>query len=555
MTLNLSNPKAVRTSGGMGKMLLLVLICVAWIMPGLVGHEPWKPDEAYSFGLVNHIIKTGDWVVPTLAGEPFMEKPPLFYMTAAVFARLFSAWLPAHDAARLASGFYMALTLLFAGLAGRELYGKGKGIHTALALIGRLGLLLRAHELITDLSLLSGIAIALYGLALSLRRHILGGVLLGTGVGIGFMSKGLIGPGMIGIIAVVLPALFKPWRNLKYLATLATAFLAVLPWITIWPYALYQHSPKLFMDWFWVNNLGRFFGFTDLGPDSETATYLRILPWFAWPALPLAIWTLWSGRKGLFTRPEIHFPLTVFVVMFAVLSSASDAREVYALPMLLPLAYLAAASVDTLRRGASNALYWFGVMGFIFFAGIIWFYWIAMTLGMPAELSAHIRHLHPDYSAVFNRTAFVLALLYTAGWAVLVFSLKRSKGRPIIVWALGMTMVWGLLMTLFIGLFDSAASYRSTMMSLSRAIPSRYNCMSSHSLGESQRAMLEYYANVLTQRVETGKGAACNLALIQGDTETEAAGLGPEWKKIWEGRRTSDKAERYQLFQRKDAAR
>lgn len=553
MALNLSNPKAIRTSSGIGKMLLLILICVAWIMPGLIGHEPWKPDEAYSFGLVNHIVQTGDWVVPTLAGEPFMEKPPLFYITAAGFAKLFSGWLPMHDAARLSSGFYMALTLLFAGLTGRELYGKSKGIHTALALIGCLGLLLRAHELITDLSLLAGFSIALYGLAISLRRHILGGILLGTGVGISFMSKGLIGPGILGIISVVLPVLFKPWRNLKYLATLATALLAVLPWITIWPYALYQHSPKLFMDWFWVNNLGRFFGFTNLGPDSETATYLRILPWFAWPALPMAIWALWAGRKALFSSPQIHFPLTVFTVMFLVLSSASDAREVYAMPMLLPLAYLAAASLDTLRRGASNALYWFGVMGFVFFAGIIWFYWVAMTFGIPAKLSAHIQHLHPDYIATFNSTTFALALLYTLGWIGLIISLKRSKGRPIIVWALGMTMIWGLLMTLFIGLFDSAASYRTTMMSLSRAIPSNYNCMSSQSLGESQRAMLEYYANVTTQRVEIGKGSECNVTLIQGDAIAESAKLGPEWKKIWEGRRSNDKAERYQLFQRDNA--
>ena len=53
---------------------------------GLLGRDPWKPDEAYSFGLVYHILQSGDWVIPTLAQEPFMEKPPLFYLTAALFA-------------------------------------------------------------------------------------------------------------------------------------------------------------------------------------------------------------------------------------------------------------------------------------------------------------------------------------------------------------------------------------------------------------------------------------------------------------------------------------
>lgn len=65
---------------------LLILLTVAWILPGLIGHDPWKPDEAYSFGIVYHILQTGNWIVPTLAGEPFMEKPPLFYITAALFA-------------------------------------------------------------------------------------------------------------------------------------------------------------------------------------------------------------------------------------------------------------------------------------------------------------------------------------------------------------------------------------------------------------------------------------------------------------------------------------
>jgi len=57
--------------------ILLIVLFVIWMLPGLVGRDPWMNDEPYSFGLVNHIVKTNDWVVPTLAGEPFMEKPPV----------------------------------------------------------------------------------------------------------------------------------------------------------------------------------------------------------------------------------------------------------------------------------------------------------------------------------------------------------------------------------------------------------------------------------------------------------------------------------------------
>ncbi|MGZ5127277.1 MAG: ArnT family glycosyltransferase, partial [Burkholderiales bacterium] len=129
---------------------------VAWILPGLFGHDPWKPDEGYGFGLVYHIVQGGSWIVPTLAGEPFMEKPPLFYITAAIFAKGFGWLLPLHDAARLASGFYGTLTFMLVGLTARELHGQGKGWIAVLLLLGSVGLVERAHQLITDVSQLTG---------------------------------------------------------------------------------------------------------------------------------------------------------------------------------------------------------------------------------------------------------------------------------------------------------------------------------------------------------------------------------------------------------------
>src|SRR3981081_3705523 len=44
----------------------LVLLTVAWVMAGLVGHDPWKPDEAYTFGIVHELNEDGNWAVPSL---------------------------------------------------------------------------------------------------------------------------------------------------------------------------------------------------------------------------------------------------------------------------------------------------------------------------------------------------------------------------------------------------------------------------------------------------------------------------------------------------------
>ena len=89
-----------------------------------------------------------------------------------------------------------------------------------------------------------------------------------------------------------------------------------------------------------VNNFGRFLGSNDLGPTADSAHYLRILPWYALPALPLAMWALWRARSKGLTTPPYALPLLGFVVIFAVLSVSADARELYALPMLIPLALL-----------------------------------------------------------------------------------------------------------------------------------------------------------------------------------------------------------------------
>ncbi|MDD5240259.1 MAG: glycosyltransferase family 39 protein [Sulfuricella sp.] len=539
-------------TGDRTTVLLLAALCLAWILPGLVGHELWKPDEAHNSGVISHIIHSGDWIVPTLAGEPFMEKPPLYYATAALFGKTFSFALPLHDAVRLSTGFFMAITLLLTGLTGRELWGKGYGCIAVLTLIGCLGLLVRAHEMITDVSLLTGFAIAIYGFSLGQRRAMLGGFWLGTGTGVGFLSKGLLAPGIIGVTALLLPLLFRDWRNKNYAVNLAVASAAVLPWLVIWPVLLYLRSPDLFMEWFWINNLGRFFGFTHLGPSNGHWHYFEILPWFAWPALPIALWTLWHDGRTSLKRPETQLALTLFLVMLTVLSMASDAREVYALPMLLPLSLLAAPGVATLRRGAASALNWFSITTFGVFAGLLWFFWFALVTGHPAERAEHLRELQPGYIPAFEPLHFTIALLATIAWLIIVFRVRSLPRNPrgLVSWAAGITMIWGIIMTLWLPWIDAGMSYRSMISSLQRALPAQHECISSSNLGESQRGVLEFYAHIHTQRTEITKHAECNLLLVQGSPNDPPPPHSPEWRKIWEGNRPGDKMERYRLFQR-----
>ena len=532
-------------------LLWIWVLAAAWILPGLVGHDPWKPDEAYTFGLVYSMLQNGDWVVPMLAHEPFVEKPPLFYLSAAAIASIFSPPFALHDAARLTTGLYMALTFAFIAGAARELYGANRGWLAMLMLMSCLGILIRSHQLITDVSLLTGFAAGFYGLAVALKRPALGGFWLGTGVGIGFLSKGLLAPGVLGITAALLP-LYPAWRTRRHLLCLAVSALACAPWLLIWPFVLSHQAPELFTEWLWVNNFGRFLGTNAIGPPADTAHYLRILPWYALPALPLAGWTLWRARLKNILEPPLALPLTGFAVTFIVLSASADARELYALPLVLTLALLATPATDTLRRGVANLIYWFSVMGGGVFVIAAWFYWTALELAIPPKLHAHLHTLQPGYGPGFKWLPFMLAALYTAGWIALLLRLKKSRERPVIAWAATMTMIWGLLAILFVGWVDAGKSYRSMIADLQKTLPPRYQCIASQNLGEPQRAMLHYFANIITYRVDDpARQRDCDLTLVQGVAGEEYVPLGA-WQKIWEGARPGDNAERYRLYRRTD---
>ncbi len=529
--------------------LLIAVLCLAWLLPGLIAHDPWKPDEAYTFGAVYEILLGGSWIVPQIAGEPFLDKPPLFYLSAAASAWLLSPILPLHDGARLIAGFWIGLALLFSALASRELHGERRGLIAVLLLLGSLGLVVRGHQLIVDVAALAGFAMAYYGAALVLRRTFLGGFWLGTACGLVFMTQGVPEAVMVVVIAALLPLLSSRWRTPQYAAALGVAFVSALPWLAIWPALLYRHDPAMLGAWFTAENLARFFGTRDML--AGLAYYLRTLPWYAFPVWPLALWALWRARRmGQLGAPGVVLPALGFIITLLMLGSAAEQRELYALPMLVPLALLAVPGIDPLRRGAANGWYWFSVMAFTFFIFIGWFYWSALELGMPFKLHNHLHTIRPGYDFGFRWLPFVLGLAYSAAWFTLLAKLPRNAERPLIIWVGGITAAWALLATLFIGWVDTTKSYRSVIADMQRAMPQQYRCVTSRELGETQRAMLHYFAGIRTQRPDTAQAAGCDLLLAQGVPLDELV-MPPEWNKIWEGHRPGDKDERLRLYQRR----
>ena len=520
--------------------VLAICLALAWILPGLVGHDPWKPDEAYTFGVVYSLLEGGSLLVPYLAGEPFLDKPPLLHYTAAATAWLLSPPLALHDAARLAAGFYMGLTLLLCGLTGRALHGRGAGTIAMLLLIGAFGLVIRSHQLITDVAALAGFALVYYGCARSLRDA-WGALWLGTGIGIVFMAEGRFEAMLAAAIAVAL-VVHPAWRTRRHAATMALGALAALPWLAVWPALLAHHEPGLYAAWLAED---RATGFPEV---AEATFYATILPWYAWPLWALGLWSGWRAFQLRRFDTAMALPVIGLAVSFVLVSLAPEKGELQALPLLLPLALLAAPGVTSLRRGASNGWYWFGVMGFTFFIVVAWFYWTALELGVPARLHAHLHRLQPGYTPGVKAWPLVIGLCYSVAWFVLLARLKRTAERPAIVWAAGVTVVWALAAVLFLGWVDTGKTYRGMVRELSAALPAQHRCIAGSGVGDSQRAMLHYFGNLRLRRIED-RPAACDLLLVQGRTAAEDRPAGA-WRKIWEGSRPGDTSERFRLYQR-----
>ena len=534
------------------KQLGLVLLCSAWILLGLFGRDPWKPEDASTFGIAFDLMKDGDWIVPHLAGEPVLDRPPLFYALSAASGRAFGSVLPLHDATRIAIALCLGTTLWLIALAGRELYGAAFRWLPVLIFMGCVGLWDRAHQLSPDIGALVGYALALYALSLALRRAAVAGALLGLGAGIAFLCKGPIGPTLIALPALLLP-LFRAWRNRRYAATVGIALLIALPLIVAWPLALYLRSPAVFAQWLDAQSLTRFFGMTAASAPTEPFYYVKNLLWFAWPALPLAVWALWArfrGYNGGLATPGVELPLTMTAVLLIVLSAAAEPRATLAIPLLLPLSLLGAAEVDTMHRDFSGALDWFGILTFGLLGILVWGLWFDSLRHGLAEPIAHVfRDTQPGFQPPLEWFALLVSVFLTLLWFTLVRPARRSNRRAVLNWAAGMTLVWGLYMTIWLPYLDSRRSYRYVAESLAVHLP-QGTCVAGRNLGEPQRALLDYFIGLVTVRDDNPAANECGALLLQVGREDSDVPPDSAWQKVWEGRRRGDDTERFLLFRR-----
>lgn len=493
-----------------------------------MGHAPWKGGDG------EHFAALWQW---SQKGLPLqLDMPPLYYWAAAATAWLTSSFLALADGARLASGLFVALALVFTARTAHALYGAESRWAAALTLLGCVGLLVRGHELNAHTAQLAAAAMTMSGMA-ALPQGGRSSWVLGGGAALMLLAGGAAEALLFLVLAALLPLLLNEYRSGAALRSLAWGAGGALAFAAAWmAFLSAQQSPLIS-----ALNLDRW-----LDPDGlRPAYYLSILGWYAWPAWPLAAWAVYRARRQWRT-PALLLPLLLLLALLLLYAFAAHPGEEQGLILLLPLALLGASGLFTLRRGAAYALLWFSVMLFCFIGLILWINWSAHDLGSPARLAA--RHTKLGMTGVGEMRPWALGLgaVVTLLWIGFMLRLQRSPLRPILAWTAGMTFVWVLLMVLFQAPLDRRLSYASVAGELAVRVP-RGACIQATAVRSQQRQLLAYHSGRLIAPSDIG----CDWMLVESRRRGDEPDVSAEWVKQWEGARPGDRSDRFHLYARR----
>jgi len=282
-------------------------------------------------------------------------------------------------------------------------------------------------------------------------------------------------------------------------------------------------------------------------PASELGYWAETIAWATWPAWPLALWTLWDKRRRTFDAGTRMLCLASSRPSPLLLSLA-DPREVYALPLLLPLSLLAGAGAPTLRaaqpmrspRSDDDR-------------GIPWRDTVARLgrhddwgSGFPCA-KFHAARARVSLHGSPQQRSFV-ALALTFAWFWLVLKGERSVHRGPTFWAAGITLVWGLAMTLILPWIDYGKSYRPVAESLKRTLAGRRALRGKPWTGRTAARGPGLSRGYPHQRLEREGGKHCPLLLVQiRDGHPDASSRAGSFSGRDGGPRDR---ERYQLYRR-----
>lgn len=526
---------------------LLLLLCVAYILPGFVGRDPWRSDGLNFVVMWQMAQGAIDWLHPHLYGHP-ISGGWLTHWLGAWSIRTFGGWIGPVFASRLpfmlALAASMALTWYAAyhfarddaaqpvppafgpPIASRD-YARAIADGVLLTLLATLGLLGRGHEASTQVLQLAAVSAALLGVALQPRKPAAAAMVIGLAlVGLALTSAGWFALLLTAILALLLRRNLG-WHHWPVLLALLLGLVSGL-----WAEA--QLGWTLRGAWPSLDGVGNF---------------LRIGVWFTWPAWPLALWALWRWRESLHARHlQPAWALALLALLGALALGNNDKVFLLSLP---PLAILAGFALPVMRRAGLAAIDWFAVLLYSLLALLVWVMWLAMLTGWPPKPAANISRLAPGFHLGLDPFALAASLLATAAWAAIVIWRTGRHRHPLwkgmVLSAGGVTLAWVLVGSLWMPVLNYASTYRDVGIGVADAVRKssalsmqvRTPCVQPSGIDLTAQALIGYWG-----RLDFAP-AGCIYAL-----GTHAPEPAAQWRLIWRGGRPGERDERLQLYQR-----
>lgn len=559
---------------------ILWLFCLAYILPGFVGREPWKNADISAFGYMLDIFNgQSSWLSPQSLGQAAGGSALLPYWLGAWALQLAPNWLEPAFTVRVPFMLLLVLTFLatwhgvyylarspralpvvfaFGGEAKPKDYARTIADGGLLALIACLGLAQFSHETTPALSQVCFTAIIFYATsALPYHRAAAAGAFL-----VGLLGLTLSGAPSVAVALGVGSALIFV-TDAQFEDNKRDA----IERIDRWHYGLWMAFCIVCAAVLATTlNVWRFTATLPTATWQEAQTASRLLLWFAWPAWPLAIWTLWRWRRQY---SSLHVALPLLFAGVAVASMLFTRTSDRALLLGLPaMATLAAFALPTLERRLSALIDWFTLFFFSVVGLLIWGIWISMQTGASLQSINFVNKLVPGYVPSFAWLPFLVAILGTLAWLYLVMwrvgRHRTAMWKSMVLPAGGTALCWLLLMTLWLPILDFARSYAPLVQRVSETI-GKQACVQIYGLSPGQATAFAYHGGInlqllkpeINSEIVTEKlgsptaNESCPWLIVDADAEQNLSSLNmSSWRFVTKVRRPSDDNEDVLLYRR-----
>jgi 4-amino-4-deoxy-L-arabinose transferase-like glycosyltransferase len=376
-------------------LAVLIFLPAVLLYPCLQFHL-LDPDEGRYAEIPREMLARGEWVVPQLLGEPYLDKPPLLYWLIMIGYSVFGV----HDwSARIVPALAVHGTILTTYLIGRNRLGERAAFRGALLLALTPGLMGMGRLLILDGLLAFWVTLGLLAGWSSLRAESATGRAIWWKVCALACGFGVLTKGPVALVLVLPPLFIDQWLNGKrliphgrrgWLIFAAIAMTINLPWyVAIWiarpdfgPYFFVQHNLQRFLD-----------------PFDHIEPVWYYIPVALGGLLPGSFY-LWRLLRGLFAgdasasaerSPDLGFAVLAGCWCFAFFSLSGSKLPTYILPAfpMLCLALGATSWRGNTRCFHAGVVVWTVGLVFVNFVALPWYAAQRSPMGAPAaELRA-----------------------------------------------------------------------------------------------------------------------------------------------------------------------